>query len=241
MIRLPSVRSLFLKPSGPKRGIRSSSSFVHGYVPSNYRKTIPQLALGPESNVLVLNATGRAATMHTKMSLQLGTRIVGGTSSKASKGLLKHPDDTLAETCPLFPDVRTAQRELDRIDAAAVFVPPHNAADAILECLEAQIPTIVAVAEGIPLRDQMHVMAALHTQEKSRYLGANSPGYTNPRGARLGIAPLAAAMPGCVGIAARSGTLSYEAMCATKDLGLGQSYCLGLGGDFYPGTRTDGE
>ncbi|MCO5559249.1 hypothetical protein L7F22_012844 [Adiantum nelumboides] len=199
-----------------------------------YRDTIPNLALGPSSRVLLLNATGRASTLHAKLSLSLGTNIVGGTSSKST-----HPDAELSQKFPLFPDVRTAVRELGGVDAAAVFVPPSAAADAVLECIEEEIPTVVAVAEGIPTRDQMRVMAALHSQSKSRYLGANSPGYTNPRGARLGIAPVAAASPGCIGIAARSGTLSYEAMGATKDLGLGQSYCLGLGGDAYPGTRTD--
>lgn len=225
---------------------RQQPAFYGGYRPANYRSTLPNLALGPQSRVLVLNATGRAATMHAKMSLEMGTRIVGGTSSKVLReGWTRHPDSALGPHCPLFPSVATAKRELAAeygdhgIDAAAVFVPPAAAADAVIECVEAEIATIVAVAEGIPTRDQMRVMAVLHTQERSRYVGANSPGYTNPRGARLGIAPLAAAMPGYVGIAARSGTLSYEAMGATKDLGMGQSYCLGLGGDYYPGTRTD--
>lgn len=159
-----------------------------------YRDTIPNLALGPSSRVLLLNATGRASTLHAKLSLSLGTNIVGGTSSKST-----HPDAELSQKFPLFPDVRTAVRELGGVDAAAVFVPPSAAADAVLECIEEEIPTVVAVAEGIPTRDQMRVMAALHSQSKSRYLGANSPGYTNPRGARLGIAPVAAASPGCIG------------------------------------------
>lgn len=171
-----------------------------------YRDTIHNLALGPESRILLLNATGRAATFHAKLSLELGTNIVGGTSSRVSKpgGLTYHPDEALHQRCPLFPNVSTAKRELEangqgRIDAAAVFVPPSTAADAVLECIEAEIPAVVAVAEGIPTRDQQRIMAALHSQSKSRFLGANSPGFTNPRGARLGIAPVAAASPGCVG------------------------------------------
>lgn len=119
--------------------------------------------------------------------------------------------------------------------ATAVFVPPLLAADAIIDAIENEIPLIVSVAEGVPLRDQMRIMSVLHSQSKSRLVGCNSPGMMNPAGCRLGISPLSVAAPGPIGIASRSGTLSYEAAWSTRHMG--QSIILGLGGDFYPGTR----
>ncbi|CEH13820.1 related to succinyl-coa ligase [Ceraceosorus bombacis] len=188
--------------------------------------------------------------MHARLSIANRTNIVAGTTSAkniakfsqdVTGGAVTHPELKV----PLHATVRDAiaahkeETGNHNYDATAVFVPPQGAADAILEAIENEIPLIVSVAEGIPTRDQFRVMAALHSQSKSRLVGANSPGYTCAYGPRLGIAPVAAALPGCIGIAARSGTLSYEAMGATKDIGIGQSYILGLGGDLYPGTRMD--
>lgn len=176
---------------------------------------------------MVQGFTGKASTVHTKISIDMGTNVVGGVSP--GKGGQTHLDR------PVFNSVREAVNHL-KPDVSSVFVPPALAADAIIDAIEAEVPLIVAVAEGVPAKDQMKIMAALHSQSKSRLLGANSPGYCNPSGCRMGIAPMITCAPGPVGIASRSGTLSYEAAYATK--ALGQSYILGIGGDFYPGTRT---
>ncbi|KDN52005.1 succinyl-CoA ligase subunit alpha [Tilletiaria anomala UBC 951] len=207
---------------------------------ATYRDTIPNLATTSDARILVQGFTGKASTFHSQLSIDVGTNVVGGTSPKAGKDNKKHLGQPIFKTVRELRASSKAKRQLGKIDAASVFVPPALAADAVLEAIEEEIPLIVAVAEGIPIRDQMRIHAALHSQSKSRYLGANSPGYTNAiAGVRMGIAPAAAAQKGRVGIAARSGTLSYEATGATSDLGLGQSYVLGVGGDYYPGTRMD--
>jgi succinyl-CoA synthetase alpha subunit len=196
---------------------------------SSYADTIGNLAAGPHSNVIVQGFTGKASTVHTQISLDMGTNVVAGVSP--SKGGTKHLGGR-----PVFNSVQEVLDAGIKVDATSVFVPPALAADAIIEAIRAEIPLIVSVAEGVPVKDQFRVMEALHSQDKSRLVGANSPGYCNPRGCRMGISPMITAAPGPVGIASRSGTLSYEAAYATKPLG--QSYILGLGGDFYPGTRT---
>ena len=193
----------------------------------DYAATIPHLGVGPQSKVIVQGFTGKASTVHTQISMSMGTNVVGGVTPK--KGGTTHMDR------PVFDTLRQAVREL-KPDATSVFVPPALAAQAILDAIEEEVPLIVSVAEGIPAKDQMKFMAALHSQSKSRLLGANSPGFCNPSGCRMGISPMITCAPGPIGIASRSGTLSYEASWATKHLG--QSYVLGLGGDFYPGTRT---
>lgn len=195
---------------------------------SNYVDTIPNLAQGPHSNVIVQGFTGKASTVHTFISLSMGTNVVAGTSP--NKAGTNHLDR------PVFSSVKEILGSGIRVDATSIFVPPALAADAIIEAIDAGIPLIVSVAEGVPVKDQFRVMEKLHGQSKSRLVGANSPGYCNPRGCRMGISPMITCAPGPVGIASRSGTLSYEASWATK--ALGQSYILGLGGDFYPGTRT---
>lgn len=195
----------------------------------NYSSTICNLAAGPHTNVIVQGFTGKASTTHTQISLGMGTNVVAGVSP--GKGGSKH-----LANLPVFNTVLEVLDAGIRVDATSVFVPPTLAADAIIEAIHAEIPLIVSVAEGVPVKDQFRVMELLHSQSKSRLLGANSPGFCNPRGCRMGIAPMITCAPGKVGIASRSGTLSYEAAYATK--GIGQSYILGLGGDFYPGTRT---
>lgn len=196
---------------------------------ANYSNTIPNLAAGPHSNVIVQGFTGKASTVHTQISLDMGTNVVGGVAP--GKGGSKHLGGR-----PVFNSIKQVLDAGIRVDATSVFVPPALAADAIIEAINAEIPLIVSVAEGVPVKDQFRVMEALHSQSKSRLLGANSPGFCNPRGCRMGISPLITCAPGPVGIVSRSGTLSYEAAYATKPIG--QSYILGLGGDFYPGTRT---
>ncbi|CAO1632151.1 unnamed protein product [Parajaminaea phylloscopi] len=194
--------------------------------PARYAATIGNLAVS-KSTKCIVQGLGKASTFHSQLSLKLGTNIVGGVSP--GKGGKTHLD------LPVFDSIKEANRHL-RPHATAVFVPPLSAADAILDAIENEIPLIVSVAEGIPLHDQLKIMSALHSQSKSRLVGANSPGILNPSGCRLGISPVIVAAPGPVGIASRSGTLSYEAAASSKHLG--QSLILGLGGDFYPGTRT---
>ncbi|WOO83131.1 Succinate--CoA ligase [ADP-forming] subunit alpha, mitochondrial [Vanrija pseudolonga] len=122
---------------------------------------------------------------------------------------------------------------------ASVFVPPQAAADSIIECIEAEIPLIVAYAEGVPTHEQLKVQRALRSQSKSRLVGANCPGVIFPhQRVKLGIQPLRVHSPGSIGIVSRSGTVSYELAGATTALGLGQSAVYGLGGDPFPGTRT---
>ncbi|MCO5549767.1 hypothetical protein L7F22_003240 [Adiantum nelumboides] len=188
--------------------------------------TIKNLAVGKHTPCIFQGFTGKSATFHAKLSLSIGTNIVGGVTPK--KGGQLHLDR------PVFDTVKEAVRQL-KPHATAVFVPPMLAANAIIDAIENEIPLIVSVAEGVPLKDQMRIMSALHSQEKSRLVGCNSPGMMNPSGCRLGISPLSVAVPGPIGIASRSGTLSYEAAWSTKHMG--QSNILGLGGDFYPGTR----
>lgn len=172
--------------------------------PASYASTIRHLAVGPSTRCLV-QGLGKSSVLHTRLSMDLGTCFVGGVrpskpgSSSSSKPASPAPDLPF----PTFPSVRTAMSSLtlagERPDATAVFVPALAAADAILEAIEAEVPLIVAVAEGIPLRDQMRVQAALQSQSRSRLVGGNSPGLCVPAGCRLGISPLMVARPGPVG------------------------------------------
>lgn len=152
--------------------------------------TIRNLAVGRESRCIIQGFTGKMSTFHSKLSLGMGTNIVGGVSP--GKGGQTHLER------PVFGSVKEAVREV-KLHATAVFVPALLAADAIIDAIENEIPLIVSVAEGIPLQDQMRVMAALHSQSKSRVIGANSPGMSNPAGCRLGISPVNVAKPGPIG------------------------------------------
>jgi len=172
--------------------------------------------------------TGRVATGNAKESQAWGTNIVGGvTPGKEGEHL----------GLPLLPDMRRAKEEL-RPDATAVFVAAPQCGKAIEDAIEAEIPLIVAVAEHIPLHDIMRVTSILKTQSKSRLVGANAPGIIAPLGyCRIGFQPLPTFAPGHVGIVAKSGTLSYEAVGSVTRAGLGQSLVIGMGGDIIAGTN----
>jgi succinyl-CoA synthetase alpha subunit len=184
------------------------------------------------------------ATQNAQGAIKYGTNIVGGVSrSRKHSSSVKsnpdgshpHPDPDLAEF-PVYATVRDAVSALSP-DATAVFIPAAQAAGAIIEAIEAEVPLIVSVAEHIPVHDMLRVQEVLRTQSRSRLVGPNCPGIISPlRQCKIGIMPHAQYAPGGVGIASKSGTLSYEAVGSITGTGLGQSLCIGVGGDLLPGT-----
>jgi len=172
--------------------------------------------------------TGKQATANAKESIAYGTNVVGGVKPGTTSEHLG---------LPVLPDVRTAVKEL-KPDASAIYVPGSGTVAAMEEAIENEIPLIVAVAEHIPLHDIMRVQQILRTQSKTRLVGANCPGIINTWGrCRLGFQPLPFFKEGNIGIVAKSGTLSYEAVASTTRAGLGQTYCISMGGDVLAGTN----
>ncbi|KAI1476178.1 succinyl-CoA synthetase-like protein [Daldinia eschscholtzii] len=194
---------------------------------SRYDSTLRNLKIGSHTRVIFQGFTGKQATANARESIEWGTNILGGvTPGREGEHL----------GLPVFPTVRKAV-EILKPDATGIYVAAHQAAGAIIEAIEAQVPLIVAVAEHIPLHDMLRIHAMLRTQSKSRLVGANSPGIISAVGkCRIGFQPLPCFEPGRIGIVARSGTLSYETAASTLRSGLGQSMCIGVGGDILPGT-----
>ncbi|KAI2472174.1 succinyl-CoA synthetase-like protein [Annulohypoxylon bovei var. microspora] len=194
---------------------------------SSYEETLNSLKIGRHTKILFQGFTGRQATANARESLDWGTNIVGGVTPNRNG---THLD------LPLFSTVREAVEEL-KPDATAVYVSAKDARGAIEDAIEAEIPLIVAVAEHIPVHDMLWILSILRTQSTCRLVGANSPGIISVTGkCRIGFQPLSCFTPGKIGIVARSGTLSYEAAASTLRSGLGQSMCIGVGGDIVPGT-----
>jgi succinyl-CoA synthetase alpha subunit len=176
---------------------------------------------------LLVQGYGKQGQLHASISKQYGTQVVAGI--RPGQGGTQH------EGVPMFNSVREAVRETEA-NASVIFVPAPGAADAILEAAAAGIPLIVAITEGVPVLDMMRVKAALRGSP-ARLIGPNCPGLLEPGSrVRIGIAPPSIFKAGAVGVVSRSGTLTYEAVHQLSQMGIGQSTCIGIGGDPIHGT-----
>jgi succinyl-CoA synthetase alpha subunit len=179
------------------------------------------------TRLIVQGLTGREGTFHAKQAQAYGTNVVGGVTP--GKGGTTH------EGWPIFNTVRDAV-EKEGANASVIFVPPPFAADAVMEAAEAGLALVVCITEGIPVLDMMKAMTFLKTKPATRLIGPNCPGIISPGKAKAGIIPHNIVKEGRIGIVSKSGTLTYEAIHQLTRLGMGQTTCIGIGGDPLIGT-----
>ena len=192
------------------------------------------ILVNKDTRVLVQGLTGKTGTFHTEQALAYyGTKMVGGTHPK--KGGETWTSGVDGTTLPIFASVAEGKAKT-KANATVIYVPPAGAADAILEAIDAEIPLIVAITEGVPVLDMVKVKARLQGS-KSRLIGPNCPGVLTPEECKIGIMPGSIFSRGSVGIVSRSGTLTYEAVFQTTNAGLGQTTAVGIGGDPVKGTE----
>src|SRR5712671_3125282 len=185
------------------------------------------ILVNKNTRLIVQGLTGREGTFHAKACAAYGTQVVGGVTP--GKGGTTH------EAWPIFDTVQEAV-EKTGANASVIFVPPPFAADAVMEAADADIPLVVCITEGIPVLDMMRAMTFLKARPATRLIGPNCPGIISPGKAKAGIIPHNIVKEGRIGIVSKSGTLTYEAIHQLTRLGMGQTTCIGIGGDPLIGT-----